>query len=274
MTEVACVLSGGGAKAAAHVGAMRALEESGGRAGRFVATSMGAVIAAGFASGLGYDEMVRRMGAVGGMGITALSPSLLKGPFATSLLRSAPLRTVIGELVPAERFGDLGTPLTVTAVDAESGGLELFGAGGRDDVPLHAALYASCALPVYFPSARIGGRRFADGGLRAVLPLDVAAAFQPRAMFAVHVGPSFEAERPERRRGPPMLRAHDGAMHALMASQMEDAVARARAGPIPLVLVRPSQYRQATFAADEVARYVEEGYRAAVQALAEGPGSS
>jgi len=35
------------------------------------------------------------------------------------------------------------TPLTVTAVDLETGELTLFGAGGRDDVPLAEALYAA-----------------------------------------------------------------------------------------------------------------------------------
>ena len=51
-SRVVAVLSGGGAKSAAHVGALRALEEWGLTPGHYVGTSMGAVIAACYASGL------------------------------------------------------------------------------------------------------------------------------------------------------------------------------------------------------------------------------
>src|SRR4051812_33350134 len=52
----AVVLSGGGAKTAAHLGACRALKEAGFEPTWYVATSMGAVIAAGVGRGGGDDE--------------------------------------------------------------------------------------------------------------------------------------------------------------------------------------------------------------------------
>ena len=69
-----------------------------------------------------------------------------------------------------ERFSDLLHPLTVTAVDLDSGQLVRLGAGGEDAL-LQDALYAACALPLWFPPRIIRGRRLADGGLRGPLPL-------------------------------------------------------------------------------------------------------
>lgn len=267
-SRVVCVLSGGGTKAAAHVGAMKALTERNLAAMHYVGTSMGAVIAACFASGLSYPEVLKRITSVSQSDVAAFSPGLLLGPLASSLLRAEPLKQTIGELVPAQSFSELVVPLTVTAVDAGSGELVLFGAGGRSRVPLVDALYASCALPVYYPPQRIGDRVYVDGGMRAVLPLDVAAAFDPDLLFAVDAGPSLYSEPSEKEpRVPPMVRAHSGAMRILMAAQAEEAIARWRNGPVPLILVRPTREREATFSVRHVVHYVEEGYRAASRSL-------
>ncbi len=265
-----CVLSGGGAKAAAQVGAVRALEERGMVPSRYVGTSMGSVVAACFASGLSYPEVLKRLTAVTRRDVAALSPAALLGLFAESLLRDEPLRETIAKLVPATRFEDLQTPLTVTAVDAANGQLVLFGAGGRGRVPLHDALYASCALPLYYPAGMVGDRRYLDGGLRAVLPLDVAAAFDPELVYAVMVGPSvFDIPIQNGARVPAMLRVHNTAMRILMAAQTEAVLARWKRAAVPLILVQPRLDQEATFAVDSAVHYVEEGYRAASRALNE-----
>src|SRR5437588_669819 len=80
------------------------------------------------------------------------------------------------------------------------------------DAPLVDVLYASCALPLYFSPASIAGRRLADGGLRAVLPLQVAARLPADLVVAVHVGPGFDETLPpptvSARPVPPLIRAH------------------------------------------------------------------
>ena len=60
MTRVVAALSGGGAKAAAHVGAMRALGEAGLAPAQYVGTSMGAVIGAAFAIWVFVPQMDQR----------------------------------------------------------------------------------------------------------------------------------------------------------------------------------------------------------------------
>jgi len=265
---VVTVLSGGGAKAAAHVGAIEALSERGITPAHYVATSMGAVVAACFACGLSYSDVLKRITSVTRRDVAAFSPGIVLGLFASSLLRAAPLRQTIERLVPARRFAELKIPLTVTTVDAKTGELLLLGAGGHAQVPLVDALYASCALPLYYPPGKVGDRDCIDGGVRAVLPLDVAAEFDPDMVFAVDAGPSLHADPPERdSQVPALVRAHGDAVRILMAAQSDEAVARWRSGPVPFVLVRPTRRQQATFAVDAVVTYVEEGYRAAMWAL-------
>jgi NTE family protein len=171
-------------------------------------------------------------------------------------------------LVPARQFDELKCPLTVTTVDASNGELVALGAGGRSHVPLVDALYASCALPVYYPPGQIGDRVCLDGGIRAVLPLELAAGFDPEVLFAVDAGPSLHADAAENQAaGPALVRMHDRAVRILMASQAEEAIARCRSGPVPLLLVRPIRRQGATFAIEDVVGYVEEGYRAATRTL-------
>lgn len=265
---VTLVLSGGGAKTAAHVGAARAVEEAGLIPVRYVATSMGAVIAAALAGGADREPLLVRLADVGRAGVVRDPLALVSGLFARSLLRAAPFRRAVEQIVPARRFAELSVPVTVSVVDLDTGELLLFGAGG-DDAPLVDVLCASCALPLYFPAEMLAGRRCGDGGLRGPLPLDVAARLGTERVVAVDVGPGFDVPSAPGS-APPVVRAHDDAIGALMAhaTAAQLALWRADPGRPPLVYVRPRVERDATFRVDLVRRYAEEGYRAAREALA------
>ena len=265
----ALVLSGGGAKTAAHLGACRALKEAGFEPAWYVATSMGAVVAAGLASGVGNDELLDRMAQAGPRGVVRDPLSPVAGLFLRSLLKPAPLRKAIETMVPARRFADLTVPLTVTAVDLDTGELVLFGSGAAN-APLVDVLCASCALPLYYPPVMLNGRRFGDGGLRGVVPLEPAAGLQVELVLAVDVGPGFDPQMPaESPRVPPLVRAHDDAVGILMAANTENQIALWRADPSrpPLVYVRPSVERYSTFRVDRVREYANEGRRATREAL-------
>jgi NTE family protein len=269
-SRVVCVLSGGGAKAAAHLGALKALDEWKLAPGHFVGTSMGAVIAACFAAGVTYEELLVRIGGVSRGDVARISPLAFFGPFGSHLLKAGPLRDTIADLVPARRFGELGVPLTVTATDTESGQLVLFGAGGAD-APLLDALYASCALPVFYPPGIIEGRPYADGGLHAVLPLDVAAQFEPDLVFAINVGPTFTSDS-DGGFVPGMVKVHDMSTRILMAGQIARTIQRWRESDMPLVLVEP-EVEQGTFGVGNAFAHVEAGYRTASRELAKWAGA-
>ena len=55
--KLGLALSGGGARGLAHIGVLKALTEAGIKIDFLAGTSMGGVIAAGYASGLSSDEM-------------------------------------------------------------------------------------------------------------------------------------------------------------------------------------------------------------------------
>jgi NTE family protein len=202
--------------------------------------------------------------------VATFSPGVVLGPLARSLLQERPFRETLEALVPARTFAELAIPLTVTAVDAQSGDLVLFGAGGRSHVPLIDALYATCALPVYYPAAKIGDREFTDGGVRAVFPLDVAGDFGPGTVIGVNVGPSrYDQAQPVGLGAKGIVAAHRRAMRIMMAIQIEQTIARWRDDPpVDCILVEPPVTRAGTFAIDRVIEYVEQGYRATIRALA------
>lgn len=270
--RITAVFGGGGAKAAAQIGALRALEEANLAPTRYVGTSMGGVIAAGAASGATAEELSRRFRAVKVTQVArprAFAP--LAGLWLRSLLRAEPLHETLRRLVPQRTFAELKHPLTLTTVDADTRELLTLGDGGLD-LPLQDALAASTALPVYYPPHEAAGRRLVDGGLRAVLPLDVAAQFEADLVVAVDVGPGFDEPPPAKRvRAPGLLLAHDMGEGVLMAKQAQDALARWRmtSGRPRLIHVRPPLPRRATFAAELFLEFERAGYDTMRAALAQ-----
>jgi NTE family protein len=276
--RTALVLGGGGAKALAHGGAWKALQERGAEITHIVGTSFGAVIGAALAAGSSVDELMRTARSLTAKDFASTRlTTLLKG-VSRLLFESHGLKQTIARLVPAMRFEGLKVPLTVTATDLDSGELVLFGPhpltpsplrgeGGpvvaaRGVVPLQDALYASCALPLYFPPAVIEGRRLADGGLRAVLPIQAAAGLAVDVVVAVHVGPGFDETTPPgvRSPAPPLVRAHGEAERIMMAAQTERAIAAWPTSAPRLVVVRAVAEREATFAVGQADRHFEAGY--------------
>jgi NTE family protein len=293
VSKVVLVLSGGGAKALAHAGAFRALEQADLLPCHIVATSMGAVVGAALCAGMPFDQIRRRAMGIRRKDVAPFDPLVLvMGLFARSLFPASALRRAIARIVPKTRFEYLKTPLTVTATDLDSGELLLLGGPERRgsepdrrgrDIELADALYASCALPLYFPPLEADGRRLGDGGLRAVLPLGPALEIVSDAdlFVAVDVGPGFDErggpstngdqpqppDTPVPVRIPRVVRTHGEAMRIMMAEQKERAVAEWPKDAPRLVYVRAVAEREATFAVDRIQEYVEMGYQATKKAL-------
>ena len=269
--RVVLVLSGGGMKAMAQVGVLRALEEARLVPAEVVAVSAGALVGALVASGLSYEEIVPRVFGVGRGELAALARMsvLVRGLGAPSVLKPQPVRALVERLLPVHDFAALRYPLRILAVDVDSGAPVVFGAGGRAECSVVEAVLASMALPVYLPPVRIGDRRYMDGGVLQVLPLGVAAAIPADLVVAVDVGPVRQAPPPGSPRGPALLAAHDRAMAVAMAEQRSRAIEawRRESGRAPLLLVEPPVDPYATFAFDRTADFIEAGYRAGHAAL-------
>jgi len=126
VSRVVLVLSGGGAKALAHAGAFRALEQAELVPSHIIATSMGAVVGAALGAGMPFDQVRRRAMGIRRKDVAPFDPLvLIMGLFARSLFPASALRRAIARIVPKTRFEYLQIPLTVTATDLDSGELLL-----------------------------------------------------------------------------------------------------------------------------------------------------
>lgn len=104
---------------------------------------------------------------------------------ARSLLSNEPVRRLVETHIDPERVRRSGITLRIGAVSLETGELHyVTEAGelrdradqplGRPPVPLRDAVLASAAIPVVFPPVPMGGEHYVDGGVREILPLELA----------------------------------------------------------------------------------------------------
>jgi len=215
---VALVLSGGGARAVAHIGVIQRLEEAGVPVDSITGTSagalMGALVACGF-SGREIEELFTRVD----FNRAFLDP-LLRNPgrtlqedeaengtflsiqleagrptFALALRDGVEIqRTLEGLLARGEYFSGgsfdaLRSPLRVVATNIETGQGRIFADGDLVEV-----LRASMAVPGAFSPVLIGGQHYVDGALVENLPVFVAKeSFHPDLTLAVDVSSPLES---------------------------------------------------------------------------------
>ena len=266
MARTILVLGGGGVKGMTHVGAWRAILELGVVVDEIIGTSIGGLVGAVIAGGMGVEELSARARAFKRADIVALNrwALLLNGIRQPSIFHDLPLRTFIADTLPVETFGELAIPLGLNVADVGTGEQVWFGAGGRDDMPLAQAVYATCALPVFYPPADIDGRLYVDGGVVDTLPLARAAergADRIIAVDAAAVGSSNAREVVEEG----LVGVHHR-VYQIMARQRERLQAEAWDGP-PVTYVRPRLEGYGTFDFGSTAYFLEEGYRCARETL-------
>ena len=263
--RIALVLGGGGLKGFAHIGVLRALEERGVEPDVVAGTSIGALIAAAHVGGMTVSDMQRRaenlvrkdLFRVDRMGM------LMDRMRTTSIYLEEPLRELVASVTPAMKFDELRRPLLVNTVDIEHGTQVVWGLPGLRDVDIREAVYASCALPGFFPPGRVADRVCIDGGVIDNLPASIAAVHAD-AVIAVDVG-SFDLQRASaiEKQGfaNVYMRSATVMMHALQQFPFG-----AWSGP-PMVLIRPKLGHVAWLSFAHTAEVIEQGYLAASAAL-------
>lgn len=264
--RVILVLGGGGVKGTAHVGAWRALTEAGVEVAEIVGTSIGSLVGAAIAAGATPDELALRARALERKDIVdinrwALLPMGIRQP---SLFHGEALRRYIDRVLPDRAWKDLAIPLTVNAVDLESGQTVWFGAGGRQDVSLADAVYASSALPVFYPPLAVDGMHLVDGGVMDTVPITRAADRGADRIIAVQV--SAGQKKDARDTIDKGLVAIHHRVTDIMAYALREVVEDSWLGP-PVLHVRPDVSDHSTFDFDAVGFFMEEGYRAMRSAL-------
>lgn len=271
--RVTLVLGGGGMKGLAHVGAWRAVRESGIRVTEIVGTSIGALIGACIAGGLEHERLVTLARALVRTDIVVLNrwALLFNGIRQPSVFRDDTFRAYIESVLPVKTFAELEIPLAMNAVDLETGRQEWFGAGGQMDVPLADAVYASCALPVFYPPAEIGGRYFVDGGVVDALPVGRAVERGADRIIAIDVGAAQAGD------GVGTVEKGMVAIHQRVMQIMGYARKRAHLdahGSASITYIRPHLDGYDTFDFASTEYFLAEGYRAVSDALHGSAGDS
>lgn len=263
--RVALVLGGGGLKGLAHIGVLRALAERGVKPSLVAGTSIGSLMGAAFAGGMSLDDMEARALAFRRGDLFRLDRTgiIRYRQNAVSIYLEQPLRDLCLDIVPAIRLSDFPIPLLVNTVDLEHASQLVWGLPGLQDVAAPDAVYASCALPGFFPPGPVSGRLCADGGVIDNLPVNVAAQGMD-AVIAVDVGSSDIPRRPD------LLAAGFASIYMRAASTMMHSLQLVPLvhwkGP-PMLLVRPRISHIPWFSFTHAAELIQAGYAAAIEAL-------
>lgn len=265
--ETVLVLGGGGMKGIAHVGVVKALEEAGIRPDAIVGTSIGALVGALVAGGLGWRELAEVARKLRKEDIVAVNRRALwlGGVRAMSVFEGDPFLSWLERILPAHHFSELIIPLRVNATSLVTGREVWFGRGHREDVDLSRAVYASCALPVYFPPARIDGDVLVDGGVLNTFAVSEAVAWGAERVVGVDVG--SELTHPADGffdRG--IIAIHDRVLNLNLQKQRKECLSTF--GDRLALYIRPEIGHLETFDFDRNQFFMEEGYRAGVEAIA------
>lgn len=254
-------------KGLAHIGAWQAIHEAGVRPRGIVGTSIGALIGALAAGGMHPAQMREHASALERADIVRVNRRTVwvNGVRQLSVFRGDTLRGLFESLLPETGWLALEIPMLINAVDLADGSTQWFGFGARTDVSLVDAVYASSALPVFYPPFETGGRAYVDGGITEALPLGKAAEEGAERIIAVDVGSGGDADVEEILRGG-LIAVHHRVV-SIVTSQRRHGMISGWHGP-PLLYVRPQLSGYGTFDFEHIDYFLDEGYRAMREALA------
>ena len=184
--RVGLALGGGFARGVAHIGVLRVLEENKIPIDCLAGTSVGAMIAAAYASGSPLAEMEHRATATQFRDFARWTLSWL------GVATNERLENYLHQFSDATRFEDLKIPLAITATDLGTGEPVYFTEG-----ELGLALRASCAYPGLFLPVEYQSRIFVDGFLSAPVPVEAVRQLGADRVIAVYLESSPVDVKPE-----------------------------------------------------------------------------
>ncbi|MHB8910587.1 MAG: patatin-like phospholipase family protein [Syntrophales bacterium] len=209
--RVGLVLSGGGARGAAHIGILKILEELRIPVDVITGTSMGAIVGGFYASGSSPAELETMVTSMewneafkdrppleelsfrrkedsanqlikfdAGIhdGHLALPLGLIQGQNLHFILKSRLIHTAL-----LNDFDRLRIPFRAVAADIETGEAVVLDKGD-----LATAMRASMSIPGVFAPVEMNGRLLVDGGIADNLPVDVAKNLGAEILIVVNIG--------------------------------------------------------------------------------------
>ena len=184
--DVALVLSSGGARGLAHIGAIEELEAQGYRITSIAGCSMGALIGGVYAAGKleEFREWMKTIDRKKMLGLTDFSLSL------NHIVKGTRIIEAIMEFVPDMPIEKLPIPYCCVATDWKAGHEVVISSGS-----LFEAIRASISLPSFYEPVRRDGMILIDGGVVNPIPLNRVQRHDGDLLVGVDVsGHDYEAQ--------------------------------------------------------------------------------
>jgi len=208
--KVGLVLSGGGARGAAHIGVLKVLEELRVPVDVIAGTSMGSIVGASYATGLSIAEMEAAIRTITTeklftdkppradqtmrqktddatpylipeLGVNKDGIVLPKG-IVTGVALEGELRKLV-QVTNVRSFDELPIPFRAVATNIGTGEMVVLKEGS-----VVQAIRASMSVPGAVAPVTIGNRQLVDGGLVRNLPVDIARSMGAEVIIAVNLG--------------------------------------------------------------------------------------
>ncbi len=209
--RIGLVLSGGGARGAAHVGVLKVLEELRIPVDAIAGTSMGAIVGGLYASGMSPDTLEKTLSGVDWgraltdrsardllsyrrkqddidlamqfrVGLKGWKPSLPLGLIQGQRLEML-LRSLVVPVATVKDFDQLVHPFRAVAADLATTRAVVLGEGD-----LVTAMRASMSVPAVFAPVPYENGLLIDGGVADNLPVDVVRKMNVDVVIAVDIG--------------------------------------------------------------------------------------
>ena len=209
--KICLVLSGGGARGAAHIGVIKVLEEMHVPIDCIAGTSMGAIVGGLYASGMSAEEIQKNVASIDweeafsdnipredrsfrrkrddDLYLVKHKPGIAddgKIKLPTGLLQGQKIALIFKDLTlpvsDIRDFDQLSIPFRAVATDIATGKAVVLGSGD-----LATSMRASMSIPSIFAPVEMDGRLLVDGGVSDNLPVDVARAMGADIVIAVDI---------------------------------------------------------------------------------------
>lgn len=208
--KIGLVLSGGGARGAAHVGILKVLEENHIPVDMIAGTSFGAIVGGLYATGYSADELEKILNNIDWQQtLSSSAPRTLKSfrrkkddngfqiklkisfddgelKLPSGLITPNNLRLTLGDLVSHNNaltnFDNLTIPFRAVATDLETGEAVILDRGD-----LASSMIASMAVPALFPPVERNGKLLVDGGIANNIPIDIVREMGADIIIAVDI---------------------------------------------------------------------------------------
>ena len=163
--KVGVAFGGGGARGFSHLGVIKAFEEYGLKFDHIAGTSVGSVMGAAYASGIGFEKLYS-------IAKKLKTKDIRTNNFFQFTSKTDGLENVMIGALGDINIEDLPTPFSAVAVDIKTTNQICISHGN-----LAKAVAGSCAVPGIFQPVEFGDKILCDGGLQNTIPANIPRYF-------------------------------------------------------------------------------------------------